>query len=124
MTNTETPTRQLKTGQLVATSATSTVYATVLAPDALDRLTGTSELSDAGWRLAELPNTGWSVLVRLDGETRWLASWETMVATVETRDVATVGGWLPDGTPAVLAALGDRQGGRRRFVRLDGTTTV
>lgn len=106
--------RPLPAGRLVCWNVTGgqaqrTVE--VLPAEVLARDTVTTELVDAGWRLAEFPNTGCRVLVRPTGFTRHLAAWSAEVQLVDVHDVET---GVEQG--AVVAQLGAHR--RTAFARL------
>ncbi len=68
MNNTTTTTRSIRTGAYVALSnktiGNAKHFAKVLDRTVLDGETLSTDLGDAGWRLAEFPDTGYRVLVR------------------------------------------------------------
>ena len=74
----------------LTTKAIGGPYLTVLPTFELDNATLSTDLSAAGWRIAEYENTGLGVLVRPKHNRRWLAAWGMWVTDFEVRSMETV----------------------------------
>jgi len=100
-------TSSLKPASLVAysTSPEAPLFR-VLPAVYLDDDSLSTDLSGAGWRLAESYNeTGQRILVRPAGEPRWQVRWGLTVVPVEVREVETLVTDTADGF-ALVAGLG------------------
>lgn len=94
----------------------------VLPASALEDLCFGTELADEGWRIAEYPNTGLTILVRpwrwilrpANGK-RWLKAWGCYVTDLEAREIDTGVKYGPDITGFALVAKLGRPITRRRF---------
>ncbi len=102
-------TTSIKPGRLVAynTSPMAPLFE-VLPASVLDDDSLSTDLTEAGWRLAESYNkTGYRILVRVrpGGTPRWQARWAATVVPVEVREVETETADTAEGF-ALVAALG------------------
>jgi len=108
MKNTNNEGTKSMTKYYLTTKATGGPTLSILPTTVTDSLTLSTELTAAGWRIAEYENTGLGVFVRpkvdhLGGYTsRWLGAWGLMVTDFEVRSIETIAN--SDGV--IIAAMG------------------
>jgi len=93
----------------------------LLSAATLDERSGDTELTDAGFRLAEFPNTGACLLVRPTGIVpKWCAAWESMAYRVDAHRINT-GVRFDQGGEAfsIVVELGERFPGQKLWTRHD-----
>lgn len=100
------------------------------APTLEDLCLGT-ELTDAGWRIAEYFNTGLKILVRPTNPqpggwpSRWLKAWGCYIVDLEAREIDTGVQYSPEVTRFTLVAkLGQPIKGRRFWTRDEQITNL
>lgn len=96
------------------------MYCQVWSAEDTDTITADSDITADGWRIVELPRTGYRYFGRVTDEVTYLAAWDTYVARVELRTVADTVRDI-DGRPSVCATVGAwvRRNARARVDQLD-----
>jgi hypothetical protein len=110
------------------TSAMDAACLDILSPYELERECISTELVDAGWQIAEYPNTGYRILVRpkstkysgqMNGKfntegSRYLRGWNLFVIDLESREIDTGVEHDPKtDRPAIVAKVGKKT--KKRF---------